>query len=372
MKSSTKNKFQISSVYVGTVLGAGFASGQEMLKFFASYGYNGILGILFTGLLFALIGWAVLEIVYVHQINNYREFIYPMMGEFLGNIMEWVVSLFMFICFCAMLAGSGALLHQRFDVPFQYGVLFMAILCIGTFIFDVKGVILINTILAPLLIVGSLLLGIYILVFRDISVFSNEVLQAVHLITDNWITSSIIYVSYNTITSVVVLTSMLSLLDSKKTARIGAFTAGGALGVIGLFLGLATLINYGDIQGLEIPMLAIVMHYMPIIQYIYIFVLLSAMFTTAIANGYGFITRMSSLLHMSRKMFIIIFVSIAIVFSQFGFSNMVGKIYPFFGYLGIFEIVLIFLYFIVVNLKRTKHTEKRFSEKLGSFRSKHF
>ncbi len=39
------------------------------------------------------------------------------------------------------------------------------------------------------------------------------------------------------------------------------------------------------------------------------------------------------------------FISVAVVFSQIGFSNMVGKVYPIFGYIGIFQIILIMLYF---------------------------
>jgi uncharacterized membrane protein YkvI len=343
-----KNKWsviQIASVYTGTVLCAGFASGQEMMRFFAYYGWNGIYGIFLTGILLSILGWAILEMVYTYRIKDYREFIYPMMGEFLGNIIEWSVLIFMFISFCAMLAGTGAVLHQRFQLPVQVGIIAMAILCVITFLYDVKGVIAVNSILAPLLLVGGILLGIYLLVCRDEAAFSS-VVEVFYAITRNWVSSSIIYVSYNTLTSVVVLCSLLPLLHSKKSARWGGILGGAALGILGFFMAMATLIHYGKIQGLEIPMLAIVLQYSPLIQNIYLFVLMAAMFTTAVANGYGFISRISVIAKVSQKTCIVIFTLFSMVIAQVGFSNMVAKVYPIFGYIGIFEVVMILLYFI--------------------------
>lgn len=371
MKSSVSKTIKVASVYIGTVLGAGFASGQELLKFFAAYGKGGMFGLLLTGVMFAIIGWAVLEMVYIYKIKSYREFIYPMMGEFLGSIMELVVSLFMLTCFCVMLAGSGALLRQRFGIPNQIGILIMAAACYVTFLYDVKGVVVINTILAPILLIGGFLLGINILLFREAEVFGSSVVHAFKVITDNWVASSIIYVSYNTITAVVVLTSLFNLIESKKCARVGAIMAGSVLGLLGLCLGIATLINYGKIIGVEIPLLAIVMQYTPLMQYTYICVLIAAMFTTAVANGYGFVSRMSSVLHVNQRRFTLVFILIAIIIAQLGFSNMVSRIYPLFGYIGIFEVVLILLYFIFIKVKRLRSKYlSRYKKRLEFFQRK--
>jgi hypothetical protein len=46
MESKPFSVFQIASAYIGTVVGAGFASGQEVLLFFATCGYEGLWGIL--------------------------------------------------------------------------------------------------------------------------------------------------------------------------------------------------------------------------------------------------------------------------------------------------------------------------------------
>ena len=43
-----KNISKVSFVIIGTMIGAGFASGQEIYAFFSIYGIKGILGIIIS------------------------------------------------------------------------------------------------------------------------------------------------------------------------------------------------------------------------------------------------------------------------------------------------------------------------------------
>ena len=45
--------FQFAGTLVGTLIGSGFASGQEVMQFFTSYGIPGIVGSLVTTALFS-------------------------------------------------------------------------------------------------------------------------------------------------------------------------------------------------------------------------------------------------------------------------------------------------------------------------------
>lgn len=342
------NSLKIASVYIGTVLGAGFASGQEMLKFFAFYGYKGMFGLVLTGMLFGIVGYQVLTIIHTYKCKSYKEFINIIIGKRSGYILEIIVMFFMFVGFCAMFAGCGAMFEQRFNMPFYFGVLLMAICCFITFIFDVKGVVTVNSVLAPLLLIGCILIGLYMWFFRSTVVLSTFV-ESLRMARDNWISSSIIYVAYNIITAVVVLCSLGYIINRKYTVVLSSFISGIGLGIIGLILGIVVLIYYNDVKGLEIPLLAIVMKYSSFIQYIYISVLLSAMFTTAVANGFGLISRIKDNLCPEGKdntIVILLVIIGAIAVSGIGFSTMVGKVYPVFGYAGIFEILVIVIFFI--------------------------
>ena len=59
--------FSIVLVIIGALIGAGFASGQEIYSFFYSYGVIGIIGIIVTGLLIGMTIYKSLKIIYIKQ-----------------------------------------------------------------------------------------------------------------------------------------------------------------------------------------------------------------------------------------------------------------------------------------------------------------
>ena len=70
----------MASIYIATIVGAGYASGREITEFFTSYYSGGFYGILLTGVLFSFIGYTVLNKVYSERIQNYEEFLFPTVG----------------------------------------------------------------------------------------------------------------------------------------------------------------------------------------------------------------------------------------------------------------------------------------------------
>ena len=58
-----KNIFKVVFVIIGTLIGAGFASGQEMYLFFFSYGMKGLIGIVVSCTLMGLIIYKALCLI---------------------------------------------------------------------------------------------------------------------------------------------------------------------------------------------------------------------------------------------------------------------------------------------------------------------
>ena len=70
-----KKIFSIVLVIVGALIGAGFASGQEIYSFFYIYGEKGIWGLILTCILISILIYKILKIVLKNEINNYNEFL---------------------------------------------------------------------------------------------------------------------------------------------------------------------------------------------------------------------------------------------------------------------------------------------------------
>lgn len=74
-------------------------------------------------------------------------------------------------------------------------------------------------------------------------------------------------------------------------------------------------------------------------------VLVLAMYTTAIANGHGVIQNLKVHLPLNETVLIFLVAFAGILGAGMGFSNIVGSIFPIFGYIGLFEIIMILVYY---------------------------
>ncbi|SHK08236.1 YkvI family membrane protein [Tepidibacter formicigenes] len=346
-----KSWIKIASIYVGTIIGAGFASGQEIMNFFGKFGFKGLLGILISTMLFCLIGSIILITTYESKINTYNQLLAKIFGKNICKIIDFIIILFLLAGYCIMLAGSGALFYEQFNINHNIGIIIMAITTFFTFIYSLKGLSLVNTIIVPFLLIVIVFIG-GIVIFNE-GIDFNALNEINSLNNDNFILSSITYVGYNMIPSLVILTSISPIIDKKKNAIKGGIVGGLFLGILSLFILMPCLILYKDISSLEIPMLNIASYSSYKGKYLYSIILWCAMFTTAIGNGFGFIKRISPLFKINDKILAFILSFTSIFLAKFGFSNLVSTIYPLFGYISLFILIFALIKFILYKLSNS-------------------
>jgi uncharacterized membrane protein YkvI len=357
-----RKDIEIAMLYIGCVIGAGFASGQETLQFFSKYGKISNLSVCIMGFLFAFIAFLILKICDYKNVNQYIDFQNLIGGKLLTKIFSISATTFMFICLATMFAGCGALIEEGFGIKAIFSTTIFAILCYAVLIKGACGIIKINTILTILLISGSIIICAYIAFFNksltetlrsssasSINSFakinignmrSSGIYKLLENIRDNWVVALLLYVSYNLITSKILLVTNSYEVRSKKSRMTIAIWAGVVFTIIGLLQNSIILQRIEMLEGVQIPILAIVMSLNSKVQYVYIITILLAMFTTAISTGWGLLIRHNK----NKKIKAFILIIAAIGFAQIGFSDLVAKIYPLFGYVGLLEIILIVIY----------------------------
>jgi len=198
-----RNILKVSGVYTTTIIGAGFASGQEIAVFFSAYNEGGFLGIFLAGILFSLIGGFVLDKVYSERIRNYNEFIYPTFGFFMGRLIETANTLFMFFAFCIMVAGSGNILAEQLGITTVAGVIISGVVYMLLIMTSIRGGVAVSNAVTPALIAGMAVVGLSVIVFKDTAVFNY--FWHISRFTRNWFFSSLLYVSYNSMLGISVL-----------------------------------------------------------------------------------------------------------------------------------------------------------------------
>jgi uncharacterized membrane protein YkvI len=153
---------KIASIYVGTVIGAGFASGREIIEFFGVYGIKGIFGITISGILFSLIGGLLLLKIFNNKISGFEELICKIFGKKFGLILDNIMTIFLYTGFSVMVAGSGAIFEEELGLSFNLGIIVMIVLSFIVFLFSLEGLSFINSLLVPLLIIGIIFTSIYL------------------------------------------------------------------------------------------------------------------------------------------------------------------------------------------------------------------
>lgn len=336
MRNSRISPFKAAAAYIGTVVGAGFATGQEVLQFFLRFGKWGLPGIALSTLMFIAFGYIIMEIGMLLDANSHLKIIKYTSGSFFGKIVDYIITFFLFSGLTAMLAGTGALFAEQLNLPAAAGNLLMAVLTTLTVLKGLKRVIDSISYVVPFLIASVIGISLYSM-FQSPPQLNAVPASAAGGLIPNWFLAAVLYTSYNTILSISVLGPLGNETGNKKTILCGAVLGGIGLGLGSVMIYLALSGSVYEIEQLEVPMVYIAGKISPLVQTIYAIVLIAEVYTTAVGSLYGFSARLADPeLHPVRSRAVTISAAIlAFCASFFGFSNMVKYLYPLVGYGGI-------------------------------------
>lgn len=148
-------------VIIGTIIGAGFASGQEIYSFFNIYEENGLIGILLSCVIIGIVIYKVLTLSNEKSISTYQELLEKIkIPVKIRLILNAIINIFLLISFYIMVAGFSAYFYQEFNIPKIITSIIIVILCYITFMRNIEGIAKVNAIIIPILILIVLALGI--------------------------------------------------------------------------------------------------------------------------------------------------------------------------------------------------------------------
>lgn len=325
----------ITLVIIGALIGAGFASGQEIFSFFYIYGKNGIYGILIMSLLIGIFIYKSLKIIYQKQVYNYNDFLNLFIKNTkIRNVILWIVNVLLLVSFYIMVAGFGAYFEQEIGINRIIGSIVLNLLCVIVFFSNIKGVLKASNLIVPFLIFFIFFIGIKNIVqIRTIDF---------HQMKNNWILSMIIYNSYNFILLMPVLISLKKQITKEKNIKKVSILVTIIILILSISIFFLLLnANIKEIENQEMPIVYIISNYFNKYKKIYAFIVLASIFTTAISVGIGFLQNISKNSN-SYPQFVLFMCITSLLMSNIGFSKLLNFIYPVFGYIGILQIVIIF------------------------------
>ena len=326
--------FSIVLVIIGALVGAGFTSGQEIYSFFYSYGSIGIIGIIITCCLISLMVHKSLKIIYSNKINSYDEFLNIFIkNEKITKAISIVINTLLLVTFYIMVAGFGAYFEQEIGLKRIIGSSILVIVVTIVFFTSVKGVMKVSEYIVPLLI-------IFIIIIGGTNLLTINSNAEVLCIKKGWLLSSVIYCSYNIILLIPVLISIRKQITKKENIKYISILCGIFMIIMSLMLYVLLMRANVELASLEMPIVYVIRTFFKSFKTIYAFIILMSIFTTAISIGIGLLQNISN--DRRRYTQSVIFMCItSLIVSNFGFSKLVNLMYPFFGYIGIIQLIYI-------------------------------
>ena len=324
--------------FVAWVIGSGFATGQEVLQFFSSYGYASyaiiainLLGFLAVGTMLLTTGRKKADEEGFEQFRYYC-------GPKLGTFYSWLIPVTLIPVMAVLISGSGATLSEYYGVNHYVGAAIMAVMILLSYFIGFNRLVKVLSFIGPSIIAFCLLVG-GITVIRDMGNFSQigayEEVLAESRSSAHWLISAILYVSYNFLCGSVYYTQLGKTTASVKEARVGAILGAvllmGAIAVINTGI----LLNGGETAALAIPNLYLAKKISWLLGAVFSVFLVLGIFSACSAMMWTVCTKFS-LGNPKKDRCLAVAIAIGtFLLGLLSFSDLIGMFYPVIGYCGL-------------------------------------
>lgn len=330
-----KGAMQLGGAFVGVIVGAGFASGQEIMQFFTSFGVAGLLGAVVASALFVFLATVLSGLGQQLGGDSHKRAIHAIGGPYLGWLIDAMITFFMFAIVVVMFSGGGSLLEQISGLPKLWGSIATMIATVLIVCLDVRQVIAVVGVLTVPLLLAVVVVGLWAIFSADADMQALEqAAQAQSKGADHWLVAALLYVSYNIVAGAPFLTILGSRSVDRSTALLGGALGGLLLGLLIVVIGAAMFMQGDSLGGVAMPMLALASQISPTVGVLMGTVVFAMILNTAVGMLYAFVARILPADTLRFRAGAAIAGVLAYAFSFIGFIKLVGTVYPFFGYLG--------------------------------------
>ena len=346
--------------FVGLTVGAGFATGQEVIQYFVSFGLNGIWGAVLAGIVMTIAGSVILQVGSYFLADEHRMVFRNVAHPIVSRFLDVSVTLTLFAVGFVMLAGAGSNLEQQFGLPAWAGALIMTGVVLAAGMLDVKKVSQVIGALTPLIIVAVVFAFVYTMINMpaDTSHLSETAMGEASPVSP-WFLSALNYNGLALLLGVSMSLVIGGNYASPKEAGLGGLM-GGVLYTVMLIIAAITLyLNIETVQGSDVPMLAMMDDISPVLGVIMAIIIFFMIFNTAIGMFYALGKRLTASTDKSFRPVFVVVTLIGYGISFVGFETLMTYVYPVIGYIGMVMIAVMIAWWIRSRARIALESKRR-------------
>ncbi|SEO40893.1 Uncharacterized membrane protein YkvI [Amphibacillus marinus] len=329
-----RRSYQWIFLIIGTVIGAGYASGREIWQFFGQG--NGQAVILF-GVLFSMCCYTMLSISFQEQSKDYIPLLTILVGPRLAKFYDMMTFVYLLSMTVVMIAGSGVAL-QAFQLPKWLGIIVTTLVIICTFLFQVNAIIKMNSLITPILIMAL----IAVIIAFNIKFQGYQ--ESLFFSKDPMLLAAIPFTALNILPLLSCISAVGNQIKSKQEVMFTSIASGLVLSVLSLIY-LTSLKKISEhIERFDMPLYALLQQFSGIIVLSMTLFIWLAIYTTAVIGMIGLIARIEVQIALSKKTIAFWLAIFILPLSFIGFKTLIQYLYPLYGYLNLYLLLTMLIY----------------------------
>lgn len=341
---SAARVFKVAGAWVSFCIGAGFASGQDLLQYFCTFGLGGLAGLVVAMTIHGYCATSALVAGYENRFENPMDVFRYYCGSHLAKAMKVVSVFFMALSPTVGVAGFGASVSEYLGLPSFIGSATMGLFCMITVILGLRRVVDITGVLGAVIIVASLSLAGSFLIVNQGNVLEGALgasSMGILGMGPNWLTGGVFYASWAPLISLPFLVSVAKTVELKREA-----VAGGILGTA--FYGLATLLmicafwsDFAEVGTKLVPTLFIAAKMSSLLGMAFFAMVFLGVYTSAVPTFFTLSSTFFKEHTIKYNIFTVVVISSGVILTMLlPFNVLLNYVFSLFGYVGILIIAL--------------------------------
>ncbi len=332
-----RDVLRIAGAYIAFCIGSGYATGQEILRFFTAFGRMGLGAAVIAMASYMWMGAVLLREGQALAAKADREIWAHYCGQRLGRVMDGFVALLCTSSYVIMIAGAGAVLEQQCGIPAWIGRVAMAAVCLATVLLGLESVTEILGAIGPAIIVFSLVIGVGGIMRQGSGAPAVEVPAA----CGDWALSGILYAAFMAPLCVPFLTRLAGTVPDPRRAGRGGALGGALLMLAVMVMSTALLRHLGETAGKPIPTLVLAQQLHPLLAGAFMGVILLGIYSTAAPQLWMLCRKAGPDGSTAFRLTAAAMTAVGLAGSVLPFAELVGAIYPAAGYIGLVPLICV-------------------------------
>lgn len=333
----------IALAFVGLLVGAGFASGQEVIQYFIAFGYKGLVGVVIAALVMIVSGGLLFQLGSYYLAGEHSTVFKNATHPIISRFLDVTTMLTLFCIGFVMLAGAGSNLEQQFGTPTWVGSAIMVVAVLVSGFLNVDRVTNVISSITPLIIIAVIGAGIITILNMpgDLTPLEPLALEQAPAqgVFDNWLLSAINYTAMALMLGLSMILVIGGNYSNPREAGIGGLLGGFIFSVLLAILAFILFFNIQEAAGFAFPLLAVFSSMHPIVGLFVSLVIYAMIYNTAIGMFYALGRRLANDDESRFRILFVVVTLLGFVVSFAGFTDLIGWVYPLIGYIGIIMLI---------------------------------